>query len=151
MRYVEISFHLPIVQIIRIDGREIVEAIRSAAPSGMTVRVFAGMRRIDHTPELAPVIDSLPAWEHLAGVDLHGEERWPLEPWTAPVWRNVLNAGKLTKAHAGELAGAGSVRQVVEELGVRRVEHGVRAIEDPSVVALLRERDVTCDVCRSAT
>jgi adenosine deaminase len=39
------------------------------------------------------------------------------------------------------------VREVVEQLGVRRVEHGVRAIEDPAVVDLLLKRDVTCDTC----
>lgn len=147
VRYVETSFHLPIGAIIGADPRDILDAIRSAAPSGLTVRVFAGMRRIDYTPALAPVIDSLHTWEHLAGVDLHGQERWPLEAWSAPVWRRVADAGKVTKAHAGELAGASSVRTVVEQLGVRRVQHGVRAIEDPAVVELLLSHDVTCDTC----
>jgi adenosine deaminase len=113
----------------------------------MIVQVFAAMRRIDYTPALAPMIDSLHAWDHLAGVDLHGVESWPLEAWTAPVWRRVAEAGKVTKAHAGELTGPERVREVVEQLGVRRVEHGIRAIEDPAVVELLLERDVTCDVC----
>ena len=147
VRYVEISFHLPIGTIIGADPRDILDAIRSAAPAGLVVRVFAGMRRIDCTPALAPVIDSLHTWEHLAGIDLHGQEQWPLEPWSAPVWRRMGEAGKVTKAHAGELAGAGSVRQVVEQLGVRRVQHGVRAIEDPQVVELLVENDVTLDTC----
>ena len=147
VRYVETSFHLPITQFIRADGRDILDAIRSAAPEGMTVRVFAAMRRIDYTESLAPVIDSLHTWEHLAGVDLHGVEGWALEPWTAPIWRRVAEAGKVTKAHAGELTGPERVREVVEQLGVRRVEHGIRAIEDPAVVDLLLERDVTCDVC----
>ncbi len=147
VRYVETSFHLPITQLIRADGRDILDAIRSAAPEGMTVRVFAAMRRIDYTEALAPVIDSLHAWDNLAGVDLHGVEGWALESWTAPVWRRVAEAGKLTKAHAGELTGAERVREVVEQLGVRRVEHGIRAIEDPAVVDLLLERDVTCDTC----
>lgn len=147
VRYVETSFHLPIGAIIGADPRDILDAIRSAAPPGLIVRVFAGMRRIDYTPALAPVIDTLHTWEHLAGIDLHGQERWPLEPWSAPVWRRTAEAGKLTKAHAGELAGADSVRTVVEQLGVRRVEHGIRAIEDPAVVELLLARDVTCDTC----
>jgi adenosine deaminase len=147
VRYVETSFHLPITQFIRADGRDILDAIRSAAPEGMTVRVFAAMRRIDYTESLAPVIDSLHTWEHLAGVDLHGVEGWALEPWTAPVWRRVAEAGKVRKAHAGELTGPERVREVVEQLGVRRVQHGIRAIEDPAVVDMLLERDVTCDVC----
>jgi adenosine deaminase len=38
------------------------------------------------------------------------------------------------------------VRAVVERLGVRRVQHGVRAIEDPEVVALLVREGVTLDI-----
>ena len=147
VRYVETSFHLPITRLIHADGRDIVAAILNAAPEGMTVRVFAGMRRIDYTPELAPTIDALAGWDELAGVDLHGVETWDLEPWTAPVWRRLAEAGKVTKAHAGEFGGADSVREVVESLGVRRVQHGIRAVEDPTVMELLLERDVTCDVC----
>lgn len=147
VRYVETSFHLPISKFIGVPGREIVEAIASAAPPGMTVRVFAGMLRIDYTPDFAPVIDSLPEWDGLAGVDVHGVEVWPLEPWTAQVWRRVRAAGKETKAHAGEFGGAGNVREAVEVLGVKRVQHGVQAVDDPSVLALLREHGVTCDVC----
>ncbi len=147
VRYVETSFHLPVTRFIGVPGPEIIDAIRSAAPPGMEVRVFTGMLRNDHTPEFAPVIESLAGWASLAGVDLHGVETWELQPWTARVWRDLRAAGKTTKAHAGEFGGAESVRRVVEELGVRRVQHGVRAVEDPAVVALLRERDATCDVC----
>jgi len=50
-------------------------------------------------------------------------------------------------AHAGETAGAAHVRDAVERLKVRRVQHGVLAAEDPAVLALLAERDVCCDVC----
>jgi adenosine deaminase len=39
------------------------------------------------------------------------------------------------------------VREAIEELGVTRVQHGVRAIEDPRVVALAVERGVTFDMC----
>ena len=147
VRYVETSFHLPITRLIHADGRDIVAAIRDAAPDGLDVRVFAGMRRIDRTPALAPVMDELTTWDGLAGVDLHGVEEWALEPWTATLWQEVRAAGKVTKAHAGELCGPEKVREVVEILGVRRVQHGVRSVEDPAVMQLLADRDVTCDVC----
>lgn len=147
VRYVETSFHLPVQKFIGVPGREILEAIRTAVPPGMTVRVFTGMLRIDYTPDFAAVIDSLPEWEHLAGVDLHGVEVYALEPWTARVWERVRAAGKETKAHAGEFGGARNVREAVEVLGVKRVQHGVQAVDDPAVIELLRRRDVTCDVC----
>lgn len=53
----------------------------------------------------------------------------------------------MTKCHAGEFDGAARVREAIEELGVRRVQHGVRAIEDPAVVRLAAERGVVFDVC----
>jgi adenosine deaminase len=56
-------------------------------------------------------------------------------------------AGYAAVAHAGETAGAAHVRDAVERLKVRRVQHGVRAAEDPAVLALLAERDICCDVC----
>lgn len=42
---------------------------------------------------------------------------------------------------------ASFVRRCIEELGVRRIQHGVRCIEDPEVVALINDLDVTLDVC----
>ena len=63
------------------------------------------------------------------------------------VWARVRAAGKVTKCHAGEFDGAHRVREAITELGVTRIQHGVRAIEDPSVVALAAEQGVTFDVC----
>lgn len=147
VRYVETSFHLAMCEVLGVPGREIIEAIRSAAPAGMEVRVFAGMLRTDYGGRLRTVIDDLENWDELAGVDLHGDEAVPTQAWTAPVWRRLREAGKVTKAHAGEFDGAARVREAIEVLGVTRVEHGVRAIEDPAVVALARDRGVTFDVC----
>ena len=147
VRYVETSFHLPVTEFIGVPGREIIAAIRSAAPPGVEVRVFAGMLRTDYQGGLQSVIDDLVNWDELDGVDLHGFERVPTQSWTAGVWSRLREAGKITKCHAGEFDGAGRVREAVETLGVTRVEHGVRAVEDPSVLALARDRGVTFDVC----
>jgi len=59
----------------------------------------------------------------------------------------MRDAGKITKAHAGEFRGAASVREAIVKLGVTRIQHGTRAIEDPKVVALAAERGVTFDMC----
>ena len=147
VRYVETSFHLPVTKFIGVPGPEIVAAIRSAAPVGLEVRVFAGMLRSDINGDLRPTIDQLHNWEGLAGIDLHGYEPMPTAPETAEVWARVRAAGKVTKCHAGEFDGAVRVREAIELLGVKRVQHGVRAIEDPAVVRLAVERGVTFDVC----
>lgn len=147
VRYVEPSFHLPVSQFIGVPAREIIAAIRAAVPPGLEVRIFAGMLRTDYVGPMQTVIDDLVNWDELAGVDLHGHEETPTQAWTAPVWARLRAAGKVTKAHAGEFDGAARVREAIEQLGVTRVQHGIRAIEDPEVVALARERGVTFDTC----
>ena len=49
--------------------------------------------------------------------------------------------------HAGETEGADSVRQAVEVLGAVRIGHGVRCLEDPSLVDLLIDRGIMLEVC----
>ena len=50
-------------------------------------------------------------------------------------------------AHAGEEGPPAYVREAVELLGVERVDHGIRAVEDPDVLALLVERGIALTVC----
>jgi adenosine deaminase len=106
-----------------------------------------GMCHNDYTGLGKKIIDDCIYWEKLTGIDLHGPEYWPLEPWTAKVWKSAADAGKFLKAHAGEFMPASFVKRCIEELGVRRIQHGVRCIEDPEVVALIKDLDVTLDVC----
>ncbi|MBA4138524.1 MAG: adenosine deaminase [Opitutus sp.] len=147
VHYVETSFHLPMVEFVKIPGPEIIAAIRSAAPAHFHVRVFTGMPRDIFTSSMKHLVDDLLEWEGLAGVDLHGDEAMPTDPATAAYWAKYRAAGLVTKCHAGEFGGAAQVREAVEQLGVTRVQHGVRAIEDPAVVRLCVDRGVTLDIC----
>jgi adenosine deaminase len=56
-------------------------------------------------------------------------------------------AGLRLTAHAGEWRGAESVRDAVRDLGVERIGHGVRAIEDPALVDSLAENGIVLEVC----
>ena len=147
VRYVETSFHLPITQFIKIPGPEIIAAIRAAVPADLEVRIFAGMLRSDIVGELRSTIDEIHTWEGLAGIDLHGHELMPTPPATAAIWARAREAGKITKCHAGEFDGPGRVREAIEVLGVKRIQHGVRAIEESAVVKLAADNDVTFDMC----
>jgi adenosine deaminase len=62
-------------------------------------------------------------------------------------FQEAREAGLHVIAHAGEAAGAASVRQAVLELGAERIGHGIRAIEDPAVLDLLAERGIPLEVC----
>jgi adenosine deaminase len=83
----------------------------------------------------------------IVGLDLAGDEvNFAAAPF-AGVFREAREAGLGVVAHAGEWTGADSVRQAIEVLGVQRVGHGVRIVENPTVAALARERGVMFEVC----
>jgi adenosine deaminase len=147
VRYVETSFHLHVTEFIHVPGPAIIDAILSAAPAGLEVRVFAGMLRNAYDGPLRETIEELECWDDLSGVDLHGFETMPTETWAFTVWERMRRAGKVTKCHAGEFGGPARVREAIQQLGVRRVQHGVRSVEDPAVVKLAADEGVTFDVC----
>ena len=147
IRYMELSFASGCMDFMNLDGREVCDAIRSAVPAGLEVRIFFGIHHDGYTEKMAPMLEAALGWETLDGIDLHGTETTPLGHWAQDYWRRARDAGKFTKAHAGEFCGPDFVRHVVESLGAQRIQHGVRAIEDASVIDLLRERGISLDVC----
>ncbi len=56
-------------------------------------------------------------------------------------------AGLRLTAHAGEWGGPQSVKDAVQDLGVERIGHGVRAIEDLALVDELAEKGIALEVC----
>lgn len=74
------------------------------------------------------------------------EQRGPAELFTE-VYREARDMGLHLTAHAGESAGPESIRAAVELLGVERIGHGLSAVRDPSVMALLRECQIPLEVC----
>ena len=145
-RYVETSFHLPAVAWMNVDGPDLIDAIIEAAPTDLEVRVFAGMGHADYAQH-GQLLESALNWDHLAGIDLHGPEDWPVDAQLPDYWRRARDCGKVTKAHAGEFMPAAFVDWVLDNLEVDRVQHGVRAIESPAVVEKLVERGVVLDIC----
>src|SRR5882724_4508410 len=147
VRYVETSFASGVIEFGGVNGREALSAIRAAIPPGLEVRVFLGVHHNGAGSQMRPVLEEALGWPDLAGIDLHGAESIPLEPWSAEYWAAARTAGKVTKAHAGEFMGADFVRRILDELRPDRLEHGVRAVEDPGLVAEIKRRGVALDVC----
>ena len=83
----------------------------------------------------------------IVGIGLGGpEEGHPPEPYTE-AFALAREGGLASVPHAGESAGAESVRGALETLGADRIRHGVRAIEDSGLVAELAGRGTVLDVC----
>ena len=74
------------------------------------------------------------------------EDGHPPEPF-AEAFDRARAAGLASLPHAGETAGPPSMWGALEALHARRLGHGVRCLEDPALVARLRERQIPLEVC----
>jgi aminodeoxyfutalosine deaminase len=74
------------------------------------------------------------------------EADYPPEPY-AHVFAYARSLGLGSVPHAGEVAGAASVRGALEALGADRLRHGIRAEEDAGLVRELADRAIVLDVC----
>ena len=83
----------------------------------------------------------------VVGVGLGGPEvGFPPEPFE-PAFLLAKGGGLGSVPHAGEVAGSESVRGAIDALGADRIRHGIRSLDDRSVIADLVDRQIVCDVC----
>jgi len=61
-----------------------------------------------------------------------------------PLWKPLLSAGL---AACRGVVGAGKRVGAVRALGADRIAHGIRAVEDPELLAYLAKHHIGCDVC----
>ena len=69
----------------------------------------------------------------------------PPEPF-AHAFAIAKAEGLLSVPHAGETVGAASVWGAINELGAGRIGHGVRAMEDPTLLSVLKERQIPLEI-----
>jgi adenosine deaminase len=74
------------------------------------------------------------------------EAPFPPAPFAA-AFAVARDGGLLSTPHAGELAGPDSVRDALDFLHADRIQHGVRAVEDPALVKRLADEGICLDVC----
>src|SRR5690606_28491582 len=63
------------------------------------------------------------------------------------VFRQAREAGFIAVAHAGEEGPALNIRNAIDLLGVQRVDHGVRCVEDAALVQELKQTRMPLTVC----
>jgi aminodeoxyfutalosine deaminase len=83
----------------------------------------------------------------VVAVGLGGREaEYPPEPFE-PAFVLARDGGLGSVPHAGEVAGAASIRGAIDVLQADRLRHGVRAVEDPGLLREIAAREIVCDVC----
>lgn len=141
-------------------GVDIQEAIAGTAAGFARVERECGLMvrlGLDYGRQYGPE----KAWavlEAVREVMHHGVVAWsiggneighPPEPF-AEVFQAARAAGLQVMAHAGEVVGPASVWGAVDALQARRLGHGIRSIDDPSLIEHLRAQQVALDICPSS-
>ena len=97
------------------------------------------------------LVELLTDWRHprVVALSVDGNETAAgrTGPKFAEAFARAGRAGLKRTVHAGESSGPEGVRDAIELLGADRIDHGVRAIEDASVVDLLREKAIPLGIC----
>jgi adenosine deaminase len=115
---------------------------------GMTARVIACfLRDRDPTEAEALVRRLLPYRELIVGVGLDSAEVGRPPELFERAFALAADEGLHRVAHAGEEGPPEYVRSALDRLGVERIDHGIRSLEDASLVARLREQQVPLTVC----
>ena len=139
----------------RFDGlTAVVELVLDAAAdatarTGVGIGVVVAANRTRH-PLDARALARLAgqyAGRGVVGFGLSNDERRGRAEDFEAAFRIARRAGLLSDPHGGELAGAGSVAACLDRLHADRIGHGVRAVEDPALLARLAEAGVTLEVC----
>jgi adenosine deaminase len=96
---------------------------------------------------MATLEQALPYGERIVGVGLDSAEVGHPPAKFARVFDRALAEGWKTVAHAGEEGPPAYVWEALDVLKVSRVDHGVRSLEDPALVARLRNERIPLTVC----
>jgi adenosine deaminase len=125
------------------------EALRtSEARHGITTRAIMCFLRDRSSDEAMDVLErALPFADRIGTIGLDSAEAGNPPHLFADVFARARAEGWRAVAHAGEEGPPAYVREALDILHVARIDHGVRSLEDPELVARLRDERVPLTVC----
>ena len=85
--------------------------------------------------------------EWLVGFGMAGDESFGSPKDYTYSFQMAKEAGLKLTSHAGEWCGAESVRATINELDVKRIGHGVQAIDDHELIAMIVDKGIVLETC----
>lgn len=147
--YAEITLAAGVVLWKKQDLAAIYQAVHQAATAS-SVEVHWNLDSIrQFGPELAMQVTEFAARHRQHGVisvGIGGDEVAGPASWFTDVYRYARESGLHLTAHAGETAGPASVWSALA-IGAERIGHGIHSIDDPVLVAHLRDHQIPLEVC----
>jgi adenine deaminase len=109
--------------------------------------IMCFLRHLSEEQAMETLLQALPFRDWLVGVGLDSSEVGHPPAKFTHVFARARAEGLHAVAHAGEEGPPEYVSQALDLLGVERIDHGVRALEDPALVERLAQAQVPLTVC----
>ncbi len=109
--------------------------------------ILCFLRHLSEQEALATLEQARPHLGRILGFGLDSGERGNPPARFQRVFSACRGLGKHVVAHAGEEGPADYVRDALDLLGAERIDHGVRAVEDPLLLARLARQAIPLTVC----
>jgi adenosine deaminase len=121
---------------------------RARAELGLSsALILCFLRHLSEEAAFATLEAALPYREHFIGVGLDSSERGHPPEKFARVFARCRELGLHLVAHAGEEGPPAYVESALDVLRVERIDHGVRSIDSPALMARLAATRVPLTVC----
>lgn len=112
-----------------------------------TALILCFLRHLSEADAFATLEQALPHREHFIGVGLDSSEVGHPPSKFSRVFARCRELGLRVVAHAGEEGPPEYIWQALDDLRAERIDHGVRCLEDPALVAELAKRRTPLTVC----
>ncbi len=109
--------------------------------------ILCFLRHLSEDDAFATLRETEPYLANIDGFGLDSAERDHPPHKFVRVFERVRSLGKPVVAHAGEEGPAAYITEALDLLGAVRIDHGVRAVEDPALMARLARDRVALTVC----
>ncbi|MDV5170306.1 adenosine deaminase [Photobacterium rosenbergii] len=109
--------------------------------------IMCFLRHLDEEAAFETLEQAMPFKDKIIAVGLDSSELGHPPEKFARVFQSAREAGFLTVAHAGEEGPAQNILDAIYMLGISRIDHGVRCVENTELVRQLAESQMPLTVC----
>ncbi|MBB1462836.1 adenosine deaminase [Vibrio sp. SG41-7] len=109
--------------------------------------IMCFLRHLDEDSAFETLKQALPYKDKIIAVGLDSSEEGNPPEKFKHVFQEAINQGFLTVAHAGEEGPAQNISDALSLLGITRIDHGVRCVEDEDLMEQLIAKRTPLTVC----
>lgn len=153
VRHAEIFFDPQTHTAREVDFETVINGITRALAEGerefeiSSKLILCFLRHLSTESAMATLEEALQFKDRIVAVGLDSGESGNPPSKFAHVFARARSEGLLAVAHAGEEGPPSYIREALDLLGARRIDHGVRCVEDPALVDELAKKKIPLTIC----